>query len=44
MAQDTRRYEDMSRDELVQIIGTEVDPSTSREDLIRLAMERENEE
>ncbi len=44
MAYDNRSYSDMTREELVEIIGTDVDPSISRDDLIRLAMEREGEE
>jgi hypothetical protein len=35
-------YENMSRDELVEIIGTDVDPAASRDDLIMMAMETEN--
>jgi hypothetical protein len=33
-----RDYENMSREELMAIIGEDVDPNMSREDLIMLAM------
>ena len=38
-----RNYDEMSREELVDLIGTDVDPTMSREDLIMMAMAAEEQ-
>jgi hypothetical protein len=38
----SKNYEDMSRDELVEIIGIDVDPTTDRADLIVMAIEADS--
>lgn len=42
MTRDTN-YDEMSREELVNLAGIEDDPTLSRSDLIMLAMEREGQ-
>jgi hypothetical protein len=39
-----RDYENMSRDELIELVGGYVDPTTSREELITMAMEVDADE
>ena len=41
---DRQKYENMSRDELVQIIGIDVDADTPRETLITMAIQRDSEQ
>ncbi len=39
---DIRNYEDMSREELVSLIGFEIDPSTARDELVMMAIDADN--
>ncbi len=43
MAQDNRSYDDMSREELLAIIGGAVDPDTSQSELIDMAREADSQ-
>lgn len=39
-----RNYDEMSRQELCEIIGYDVDPSVSRSDLVAMAIQRDTDE
>lgn len=39
-----QEYKNMSRDQLVALIGEDISPDTPREDLITMAMQRDSED
>lgn len=38
-----RNFDEMSREELCQIIGYDVDPTTSRDELVAMAIEKDEQ-